>query len=202
MPTASPDGGPATAGRARFRRRRFLVDPRYQVRVGFVAVAITLVLLALLNASLLVEGDGEASSGAGNALVILGSLVFLAGVFLVSVLETHRTAGAARSLVGTLERFRRGEISARAALRRGDNLHEVAAAFNALAGSLHERRSEETERLAEIASALERGASPAEAAAALRQWIEGSSTPASVKPFARSTQASHPPQGRPSSDGS
>ncbi len=194
--------------RMALRRRRFLVDRRYQLRASLIAVGVAVLLLVLLNVSLFVGGghsqDPSTSSPdrAQTTLVLVGSLVFLAGVFLVSVLETHRTAGAARSLVGTLERFRRGEISARAALRRGDNLHEVAAAFNALAGALHERRSEETERLAEIASALERGGSPAEAAAALRHWIEGSSTPASAKPLARSAQASHPPQGRPPSAGS
>lgn len=166
--------GPQDEGaRPRFRRRRFLVDPGHQVRVGIAAVGITLVLLLLLDASLLVggrEGPGAGARGGLDAvLVAAGSLVFLAGVFVVSILETHRTAGAARSLRTTMDRFREGDLRVRARLRRGDHLQEVAGAFNALAGTLHERSRTETARLETIASLL--ATDPGEAERLLRDFI-------------------------------
>lgn len=171
------DRGPQEeALRPRFRRRRFLVDPGHQVRVGMAAVGVTLVLLLLLDASLFVgggEGLGEGAAARGgleSVLVAAGSLVFLAGVFIVSILETHRTAGAARSLRSTLDRFRAGDLRIRARLRRGDHLQEVAAAFNALAGALHEKRRSETARLETIASLL--ATDPREAERLLRELLE------------------------------
>ncbi len=162
--------------RPRFRRRRFLVDPGHQVRVGIAAVAITLVLLLLLDASLWVGGRGGGGEGTGAhrgleaALVAAGSLVFLAGVFIVSVLETHRTAGAAHSLRTTMDRFREGDVTARAKLRRGDHLQEVAGAFNALAGALHEKSRRETARLETIVALL--STDPGEAERRLRELVE------------------------------
>jgi methyl-accepting chemotaxis protein len=169
--------GPQENGsRPRFRRRRFLVDPGHQVRVGIAAVGITLVLLLLLDASLLVGGRAGSDTGTGDlggmetVLVAAGSLVFVAGVFIVSILETHRTAGAARSLRATMDRFREGDLEVRARLRRGDHLQEVAAAFNALAGTLHEKSRAETARLEAIASRL--ATDPGEAERLLREFLE------------------------------
>lgn len=161
--------------RPSFRRRRFLLDPAHQVRVGMAAVGITLVLLVLLDASLFVGGGKGPDSGTTarggleTVLVAAGSLVFLAGVFVVSILETHRTAGAARSLRNTLDRFRDGDLRTRARLRRGDHLQEVAAAFNALAGALHEKHRTETERLEAITTLL--ASDPREAEHRLRELV-------------------------------
>lgn len=162
--------------RPRFRRRRFLVDPGHQVRVGIAAVGITLVLLLLLDASLLVGGRESPDRGTGvrggfeTVLVAAGSLVFLAGVFIVSIFETHRTAGAARSLRTTMDRFREGDLRVRATLRRGDHLQEVAGAFNALAGTIHEKSQAETARLETIASLL--ATDPGKGERLLREFIE------------------------------
>lgn len=178
--TAARDARTASGGEpspTRFRRRRYLIDPNHQIRVGLAAVGITLVLLVLLDASLFLGrmgNTGPAEDGErwvlDTGLVAAGSLVFLAGVFGVSILETHRTAGAARNLRDTLERFRNGDWGARARLRRGDNLKELAAAFNALAGGLHERRTEELERLERLAESAERD--PSGTARSLRELVD------------------------------
>jgi hypothetical protein len=177
MASSDPAGGGLPAGGegpppSRFRRRRYLVDPSHQVRVGLAAVGITLLLLVLLDASLFLGRNGSAGGGGwvlDSGLVAAGSLVFLAGVFGVSILETHRTAGAAKSLRETLERFRGGDWGARARLRRGDNLKALASAFNALAGDLHERRVEDLERLERLSESAERD--PEGTARALRDLV-------------------------------
>lgn len=151
-----------------FRRRRFLVHRRYQLRVTLLVVGTTLLLLLLLNLSLLASNHRstsaalevapelrsyfEAQDRFQLALILLGSAAFLAGVFLLSILETHRTAGAAFSICRGIEELAGGDCRARVRLRRGDNLKEIGEAVNRLAGSLAQRTRDEAERLEEISA--------------------------------------------------
>lgn len=167
------------------RRRRFIVDRRYQLRVSLLAVSVALVLLVLLNLSLFFSARQNASAAAVVApelgefirsqdriqfgLVLTGSLVFLVGVFLVSILETHRTAGAAYRLAQGLESLREGNLKTRIRLRRGDNLQEVASAINAMAGALHEQAWVQVESLEAVAARLEQNATDPVAGDAARE---------------------------------
>ena len=162
---------PAGAFRNVFRRRRFVVDGGYQYRAAFLAVAVALLLLLMLNLSLVFstrEGSRaavdlapelrsmiEAQDRIQIGLVATGSLVFLVGVFLVSILETHRTAGAAFKISRSLDRLREGRLDTRLRLRRGDNLQEIAASVNAMAGALQERAWQDVEWLEGAADRLE-----------------------------------------------
>ncbi len=170
MPAESLRGIPAL-----LRRRRFVVDPRYQFRASLMMGALVLVLLALLNVSLFVadvQGRRAALAAAPElgdllrsqdrlelALVAAISVVFLIGVVVVGLLETHRTAGAAFVLRRGLGDVAEGRFAIRLKLRKGDNLQALAEAFNHAASSLHERtlaEIEELERLAERAGSLGR----------------------------------------------
>lgn len=175
--TAAAPPRPATSGsdlwRIALRRRRFLVDRRYQLRASLIAVGIAVVLLVLLNVSLFLgdpgsaEGPSASPAGAQLALVVVGSLVFLVGVFLISVLETHRTSGAALKIGRAMEKIRTGRLKTRLRLRRGDNLQDLAVAFNAMTGALHERAWEEIEALEAAAARIESaGGDPSAAAEA------------------------------------
>lgn len=178
---------PAGAWRNVFRRRRFVVDGGYQYRAAFLAVAVALLLLIILNLSLVFTTRETVRVTSAVApelhavlaeqdrvqigLVATGSLVFLVGVFLVSILETHRTAGAAFKIGRSLDRVREGRLDTRLRLRRGDNLQELAATANAMAGALQERAWQEVEWLESVATRLEQaGTDPAavEAARELR----------------------------------
>lgn len=175
-------GSSADLWRVALRRRRFLVDRRYQLRASLVAVAVALVLLVLLNVSLFAGGSGRDTASASPAtgsqfgLVLTGSLVFLVGVFLVGILETHRTAGAAYKIGRAMEKVRSGRLKIRLRLRRGDNLQDLAASFNAMIGALHERAWEDLETLESTAERIEHAAgdpdASAEAARALRRLAE------------------------------
>lgn len=153
------------------RRRLYLVAPRYQLRVSFLAVTVVLVLLLLLNLSL--YSASQASSDAAQRiapelrnffqsqdrvqlnLTVLGSLVFLIGVFLIGILESHKTAGAALNIGSCLEKLRKGKYRVRLRLRRGDNLREIEDSFNNLAMSLHDQTQEEIDALEHLASKIE-----------------------------------------------
>ena len=183
---------PAGPWRNVFRRRRFVVDGGYQFRAAFLAVAVALVLLIILNLSLVFSTREGAKTAVALApelrsmieaqdrvqigLVATGSLVFLVGVFLVSILETHRTAGAAFKIGRALDRLREGRVDTRLRLRRGDNLQDLAASVNAMAAAMQERAWQEVEWLESVAARLEQAtADPASAEAAreLRTHVAG-----------------------------
>ena len=144
---AVPQGG---------RRRQIVVDARYQTRAGLLVGSIAIVLLALLNASLLNQARGGAgavrtgatwarSHGSGDAvswtILLLGSAVFLGGVVLIGVLESHRTAGAAYAIRRSLDAIRDGRSGERIRLRKNDNLKDLAEAVNRLAESIDAERA-------------------------------------------------------------
>lgn len=137
-----------------WRRRRYVVDARYQMRAGVLVGAVALVLLVLLNASLILQdraADATAAlvvrpllaqqDGLSWALLFVGSAVFLGGVFLVGVLESHRTAGAAYAIRRAVDAIRDRRPETRVRLRRGDHLQDLAASVNQLAETIDAERS-------------------------------------------------------------
>ena len=52
-------------GFRRFRRRRIVVDARYQLRAGILVGAVAVVLLVLLNLALLTQGRDSVRTAAG-----------------------------------------------------------------------------------------------------------------------------------------
>jgi len=142
------------SGSPGWRRRRFVIDARYQLLSGVLVGITALVLLVLLNASLLVhEPTGAAVAGASVrpviggqnratfALLLLGSGVFFAGVVLVGLLESHRTAGAAFAIRRAVDAIRDGRSASRVRLRRRDHLQDLARSINQLAETIETERA-------------------------------------------------------------
>jgi hypothetical protein len=90
------------------------------------------------------------------SLIVLASFIYLAGVFLITVLETHRTAGAAHNLGARLGEIARGRYNVVLTLRKGDNLRELESAFNGMSRALQDRTWEEIETLEQLAHDAER----------------------------------------------
>jgi methyl-accepting chemotaxis protein len=89
-------------------------------------------------------------------LVAAASCIFLCGVFMVTLLETHKTAGAALHVVRKLERLGEGRYTTRVNLRKDDNLRRIETAFNAMADALGRRAQRDAEALEQLAAAAER----------------------------------------------
>ena len=139
-----------------WRRRQFVVDARYQLRSGMLVGAVAIVLLVLLNASLILPqraasatvatavAPGRALFGAPDrssfALLLMGSAVFLGGVVVVGLLESHRTAGAAFAIRRVVDGIRDGQSQVRVQLRRGDHLQDLARSINQLAETIDMER--------------------------------------------------------------
>ena len=169
----SPDLGQErrTGRRPLGQRRSFLVDRRYQVRAGLLAVGVVLILLLVVNLTLHSARVKSSEAALASApaltewiqaqdrwernLALVASLVFLVGVFTVSILETHKTAGAAHNLRLRLGEIAVGRYDARLRLRKGDNLIELEGAFNEMATALTDRAALHADRLLELANDAE-----------------------------------------------
>ena len=161
----------AQSGRAKWRRKRFLVNRRYQLKIALLAVALVLAVLVLLNFSLFSTAMRETEAAMSIApqfeeylkaqdkaqflLILLASLIFVVGVFLVSLLETHKTAGAAVNIRNRMDEVRSGNYRVRVHLRKGDHLEELEDAFNRMAAALGDQAWQEIVVLEQLASRLE-----------------------------------------------
>jgi len=154
------------------RRRAFLLSRDSQLRLSVWAAGLAVLLLVPLNLALgaatsasteqiLAEAPElarslQARDRLQGRLVLGGSVAFVLGVFLLGVLESHRTAGAAFRLGRSAEQLGQGRLEARVTLRRGDSLLDLATRFNEMAGELAKRAAEEERELANAADELER----------------------------------------------
>lgn len=143
-----PEGGPYG-----WRRRRLVVDARFQLRAGVLVGSVAMVLLVLLNVSLYLQRRSTTGGAAAVVrplfagqdrstwmLLLAGSAVFLVGVFLIGVLESHRTAGASFAIRRAVDAIRDGKPQVRIHLRRGDHLQDLARSVNQLASTLDAER--------------------------------------------------------------
>jgi methyl-accepting chemotaxis protein len=175
------------------QRRRFLIDRRSQLRTTLLTAAVVATVLAALLVSLhlsrekatdalvtempLLAPTLAAQNRTDFAFQLAGAIVFLVMVVVVTILETHKTAGAAFNLERQLGRIRDGEYGVRVTLRHNDNLQGVGRAFNEMSIALDERLWETAETLDELAEQAKRISNPDEA----RQLAEVLSEHASAR---------------------
>jgi methyl-accepting chemotaxis protein len=148
-------------------RRKYVINREKQLRSAFLVVVVVLLLLVPLNYSLhAVRQQESATIAASNpelrplmesrarielVVGLLASLVIMAGVFVLTIIETHRTSGAAFAIRRRIDLVREGRLDAQLHLRGSDNLRELEAPFNAMTEALRSRASEDADALEEIA---------------------------------------------------
>jgi hypothetical protein len=172
------------------QRRNFLVNASYQLRASLLTVSVVLVLLIFVNLILYSTSLNSSARILADApeleavilaqdrvefwLIALASVVLLVGVFVVSILETHRTAGAVVNLRQRLHEVKLGNYGTHMTLRKGDNLIELETAFNDMARTLRDRTWEDVETLRGLADDVERAGGTPDAALAgsLRELAE------------------------------
>lgn len=162
------------------RRRRYVLDRRGQLRAVVMAGSVSAVLLALLNAALYVARERGAAALLADApelrelivsqsrmellIVAAMSLLFLAGVVLITIVETHRTAGAAFNLARHMGAVQAGHYDIALRLREGDNLRDLETAFNDMTRALLERAENDALQLEQLAVAADELTGPDTAA--------------------------------------
>ena len=141
------------------RRRNYVVDPSYQLRSAIIAVlgmsfllvfaAALLHLLGTENARILQRRAPMAAGPADvhdlrSILYLVGvGLFFVAAVFAIEILETHKTAGVVYKVTRGLRELETGRWGARVTLRRHDNFKEMEEAFNAATRALRGQLDED-----------------------------------------------------------
>jgi hypothetical protein len=161
------------------QRRHFLLDPRMQLRAVGLVCSIVLVLLIVANLALHALREQRTAALSSDihelapvlrqqdrtelGLMALASLVFLGGVFVVTILETHRTAGAAYNIGRRLEDVRSGRYDVRLHLRHGDTLRGLEAPFNDMLHALQDRAWADVDALEELAAQADLVSTPLEA---------------------------------------
>lgn len=157
------------------RRRRYIVNWKYQMQASLLVVSLAVVMLSLININVYFTNRASTESilvvnpDLRTALetrdrrqvveLALGSVVMILGVFALGIFQSHKTAGAAFSLRRTLMELRDGHYDAVPRLRRDDNLQELLAPVKDLALALREITASEIEALQAAVAALERAAS-------------------------------------------
>jgi hypothetical protein len=153
-------------------RRRYLVNPRRQVRAALLVTLVALIPIIGLNVGLRLGAITQTQTLFADApadarqkiaeldrgemlLVLVGSLVYLGGVFAMTILETHQTSGAAVGIVRHLRNIRDGRYDAKLHLRDSDNLQELVVPFNQMTVALTERSIQTSARLSDLAAEAE-----------------------------------------------
>ena len=152
-------------------RRRFLVNKPRQLRTAILIVMLALILLIVVNVIFHALRTTETNTIVASApslrevmqdydrnemlLVILASVVVLAGVFVVTIIETHRTAGAAFNIARQLSRIADGNLDVEVRLRKGDNLQEIQEPFNAMVATLRDQAADEAAALTRLADQVD-----------------------------------------------
>jgi methyl-accepting chemotaxis protein len=150
------------------RRRRILVNLRYQLKTALVGVAGMALLAGLtglilhrvnlrsareiLAADPLLQESLKAKDGTQLAMLIVVGLLAMAGFFFFGIVESRKTAGAILNVRRRLEEIRAGRLQVRAILRRGDDFPELASAFNEMAEALRARTEGELATLGRLSA--------------------------------------------------
>jgi methyl-accepting chemotaxis protein len=104
-----------------------------------------------------------------GAVLVLVSVVVVAGVFILTIAETHRTAGAIYALRQRLERVRDGDYRVSLKLRQRDTLQDLKEPFGEMVAALRHKALAEADELDRVAEGVSTGrASPSQAAEELR----------------------------------
>jgi methyl-accepting chemotaxis protein len=134
------------AGRFMGRRRNYLIDSHYQVKTAIVAVlgmvfllAFAAVLFHLVGLESTLTQKGVREGDARTVLYLVAAGIVFAAVFVIEILETHKTAGVVLKVTRGLRDLQAGMWSARVTLRKNDNFRELEEEFNTLTRTLRDR---------------------------------------------------------------
>jgi hypothetical protein len=153
------------------RRRNILVDRPYQHRLSLMTALMALLPPALffgIYSLITTEGSRrliEANPALENmiriqnrteSLMILSAVLFYGiGVYLVTLLESHRTAGFIRRINGRLKEIFAGKYAGTVSPRRDDHFHYLATTVNKLSEKLQQGAEEDLTALDKLAENLD-----------------------------------------------
>ena len=168
-----PETTPPTlqSARPKIIRRRYLIDPKRQLRTAVMTTSLVAILVLLVNLGFAFLRSSQTSFLAAVApqltpvierqddiywlIMLVMSVLLVVAVSLKTIVETHHTAGAVFAVRQRLERVTEGDLQVVLKLRRGDNLQDLEKPFNAMVSSLRSRALAEAGTLDELAMKAE-----------------------------------------------
>lgn len=149
-------------------RRQYLINHKRQLRAALLVSLVALIPSILLNIDLHLSATAQTQSLFADAptvmqqvseqdrtdllLVLIGTLVYVGGVFLLTILETHQTSGAAVGISRHFRNIRDGRYDAKLNLRDSDNLLELVEPFNQMTEALTQRAIQSSKLLNDLAT--------------------------------------------------
>ena len=132
------------------RRRTYLINPAFQLRAMLVPAIVaigTVSFLVFLHFLMLQPGPDRAVANDNITLrtlmtsdwlftSITFSLIYASLFVFLSVIETHKAAGAVFKIKHYLHRVAKGDLRSRITLRRKDHFQDVADEFNIMTDAL------------------------------------------------------------------
>jgi len=162
---------PLQSARPKVIRRRYLIDPKRQLRTAVMTTSLVAILVLLVNLGFAFLRSSQTSFLAAVApqltpvierqddiywlIMLVMSVLLVVAVSLKTIVETHHTAGAVFAVRQRLERVTEGDLQVVLKLRRGDNLQDLEKPFNAMVSSLRSRALAEAGALDELAMKAE-----------------------------------------------
>lgn len=156
----------------KIRRRTYVLDRRRQYRTAFLTSSLAALLLIIVNTAFIILRSSQtmaitaAAPELGSTLsqqdsrtgtmLILASVIFVIGVFVITIAETHRTAGAVYAVCRALERVSDGDYRTPLRLRPTDNLRNLRNPFNEMVSTLRKQalaQADDLDRLTKLATA-------------------------------------------------
>lgn len=157
----------------KIRRSRYVIDRRRQYRTALLTSGLAMILLIIVNTAFTVlrssqtmvisaaapqlESTLSQQDARVGMMLILVSIIFVIGVFAITIAETHRTAGAVYAVHRALERVVDGDYCTPLRLRPNDNLRDLRAPFNEMISTLRKTALADAEELDELAQAIASG---------------------------------------------
>lgn len=173
--------GPTDSARPRVLRRRYLIDPKRQLRAVVMTTSVVGILVLLVNLGFILLRVSQSTFLSAVApqlgpvlqrqdmtyswVMIVFSVVLVVAVSLKTIVETHRTAGAVFAVKQRLERVRQGDFHVTLKLRRKDSLEDLEQPFNEMVAALRDRSLEEATRIEKLAAEAARLGDDGEAVA-------------------------------------
>jgi methyl-accepting chemotaxis protein len=171
--------------RPHIARRRYVVDARQQYKSAALICGLALFLLVTFNIAFAVMRSSqsmvlstaapqlrpilEERDARTGTMLMIASVIFIGGVFVITIVETHRTLGAVVAIKRHLGRVRDGDYRSELRLREGDTLRGLIDPFNEMLSSLRLRATGDADELDRLAD--EAGEDP-ELAEALRVFAQ------------------------------
>ncbi len=148
------------------KRRKKLIDKRFQIPIALTLAATGLVMLIF---HFVIVDYLIASSRRGAVLeprplihIVPMMAVLVFAYYWLGIVVSHRIVGPAYRLIQTMKELGAGDFSIRAHLRNGDGLKDVATELNSLADFLEARKTGHLDALGQLRTAVRAGATESE----------------------------------------